>query len=539
LLIAQGRLSFVAGAGACYLGIVLSDLGLFGLGRWLGRSWLRKLVRQRAAPNEVEAAVEWLLKRRVSAVFASRFTPGLRLPTYVAVGALGVQPYAFAALFVLAAAVWTPLLVGAGALAGAAALQANPALWALGGVAAAAIASARSREKLWKARRRLVGRIRRWAQWEFWPVWAAYAPVLGYVAFLALKRRSLTLFTAANPAFDGAGGLVGESKARILGLLARAGAPVAAFRVLRAGSDLPASLTFPAVVKPDVGERGRGVTIVRSWEKLHERLRGSEEDLILQEYVDGLEFGIFYYRFPGQPSRRILSVASKTFPEVVGDGFRTLEELVLANERAVCLAETYLRGLKVPRDTVLPAGAKRRLVEVGSHCRGSMFLDASHLATAALLARLDAISAGAPGFHFGRYDVRVRSAGQLARGEGFRILELNGVASESANIYDPEVSLLEAYRNFFHQWRIAFEIGACNRELGHEPVAALRVAELIVKRKSRNVTSRLWSPTRSWLRACASVLRLRALSGPSHGRRGNAHPRVSPSTARALWGPSP
>jgi hypothetical protein len=53
------------------------------------------------------------------------------------------------------------------------------------------------------------------------------------------------------------------------------------------------------------------------------------------------------------------------------------------------------------------------------------------------------------------------------------------------------------------------------------------------------VTSRLWSPTRSWLRACASVLRLRALSGPSHGRRGNAHPRVSPSTARALWGPSP
>jgi hypothetical protein len=237
------------------------------------------------------------------------------------------------------------------------------------------------------------------------------------------------------------------------------------------------------VVKPDVGERGRGVAIVRSEGELRERLKGAEEELILQEHVEGLEFGIFYYRFPGEASGRILSITSKTFPEVVGDGRRTLEDLILADGRAVCLAETYLRGSKLRRDAVLRAGVSHRLVEIGSHCRGSIFLDASHLATPALLARLDAISHATPGFFFGRYDVRVPSEELLARGEGFRILELNGVSSESVNIYDPRVSILEAYGTLFTQWRAAFEIGARNRAAGAKPATLLEVIQLVLGRR--------------------------------------------------------
>ena len=62
-------------------------------------------------------------------------------------------------------------------------------------------------------------------------------------------------------------------------------------------------LTFPVVLKPDVGERGSGVAIVRSHEQLDAYLRAAEGDIIIQQYIDGLEFGVFYYRYPEQTER--------------------------------------------------------------------------------------------------------------------------------------------------------------------------------------------------------------------------------------------
>ena len=52
------------------------------------------------------------------------------------------------------------------------------------------------------------------------------------------------------------------------------------------------------------------------------------------------------------------------------------------------------------------------------------------------------------------------------RGEDITILELNGVTSEVTHIYDPAVSLIEAYRALCAQWRLAFEIGAENASRG-------------------------------------------------------------------------
>ena len=59
------------------------------------------------------------------------------------------------------------------------------------------------------------GLWRRWTRWEFWPTWALYMPLTPYLVWLALKHRSLTLFTAANPDIP-AGGFIGESKFDIL-----------------------------------------------------------------------------------------------------------------------------------------------------------------------------------------------------------------------------------------------------------------------------------------------------------------------------------
>jgi hypothetical protein len=52
-----------------------------------------------------------------------------------------------------------------------------------------------------------------------------------------------------------------------------------------------------------------------------------------------------------------------------------------------------------------------------------------------------------------------------------KIIELNGVTSEATHIYDPKLSLFDAYRVLFEQWRIAFEIGNLNRARGVRPAS--------------------------------------------------------------------
>ena len=86
-------------------------------------------------------------------------------------------------------------------------------------------------------------------------------------------------------------------------------------------------LTYPIVLKPDVGERGTGVTIARNDEDVHSYLKTSVGDTIVQKYVAGLEFGIFYYRYPGQSKGRIFSITEKHFPTVVGDGVSSITRL--------------------------------------------------------------------------------------------------------------------------------------------------------------------------------------------------------------------
>jgi len=243
-------------------------------------------------------------------------------------------------------------------------------------------------------------------------------------------------------------------------------------------------LAFPVVLKPDVGERGSGVAVIRNESELEAYLRTAEEDTIIQQYVDGLEFGVFYYRFPGESEGRVFSITEKHFPTVVGDGNRSLAELILQDQRAVCLADVYLSRSRRPVDEVPMAGEPVRLVEIGSHCRGSVFLDGSHLKTSALEKGIDRISQRHPGFYFGRYDVRTPSIQALQEGF-FRVIELNGVSAEATHIYDPAVSGLNAYRVLFRQWRLAFEIGSMNRERGARPMPAIELANLIWRRLRR------------------------------------------------------
>jgi hypothetical protein len=223
------------------------------------------------------------------------------------------------------------------------------------------------------------------------------------------------------------------------------------------------------VLKPDVGQRGAGVAVIGGADHLERYLGANHNDLLIQEFVDGPEFGVFYVRAPAAEQGRIISITEKRLPVVAGDGSSTLEELILRDDRAVCLADVYMAS-NVERLADIPVlGERVQLVDIGTHCRGAIFLDGGRHHSDELAARIDAISRGYEGFYFGRYDLCAASIESLRAGREFKIVELNGLTSEATHIYDPRTSLREAYGVLFEQWHLAFAVAAVNRQRGHRP----------------------------------------------------------------------
>ena len=126
-----------------------------------------------------------------------------------------------------------------------------------------------------------------------------------------------------------------------------------------------------------------------------------------------------------------------------------------------------------------------QLVEIGTHCRGSIFLDGSEMVTESLKRAIDRLGRGFEGFYFGRFDIRTSSLSDFQAGRNFKIVELNGVTSEATHIYDPKIGLLKAYKILANQWRIAFEIGAQNRSTGSQPTPLKALLRLVGKQYAK------------------------------------------------------
>jgi membrane protein DedA with SNARE-associated domain len=474
---------------ACFAGIVVGDMGLYWLGRLSGeRAAKTRLFRRVVSEARLRQASHWLEKRGFAAVFISRFVAGLRLPTYLAAGFLKTNFLKFSIYFLFAAALWTPLLVIGAGYAQKLLFSGNflLGLFLLFIVFRTLfIAVSRRRSRLF------IGRIKKIYRWEFWPIQIFYAPVVVYALILGIRFRSLTVFTCANPAIP-AGGFIGESKDAIYKGLRRSEA-AGAFLLEHEVFDFPDNAEsavakaagfaegagYPVVLKPDSGERGKDVQIVKRKSELEESVRETEERYIIQEFAVGDEFSVFYYRYPSEPRGRIFSATEKIFPALVGDGISTIEEMILNDPRAVSIAATYIENMDDDPDRVPSKGETVRLIEIGTHARGAIFNDGARFITEELTNVIDAVCKGYEGFYFGRFDLRAASEEDLKQGRDFRIVELNGVTSESTNIYDRKFSLFDAYRILFRQWRIAFEIGIENRDLGAEPTGIRELAGLL------------------------------------------------------------
>lgn len=347
----------------------------------------------------------------------------------------------------------------------------------------------------WRWLRRKVERTLRF---EYWPIAVVYAPVFVYSLWLGIRHRGYSLPGKCNPGIENGGGIVGESKARIMRMLGDGPEMLATVLVARGGGSEERAaaalagarergITQPFVLKPDSGQRGFGFKVARSEADVEAYFEAVTTDVVVQRFHPGPgECGILWMRHANgeRDGRlgRIFSVTGKEFPRITGDGGHTLEELLERHPRFRRQSPVFLERLRDEATRVPERGEVVKLAVSGNHCQGTRFTDAGHLATPGLEATIDRLvrgfGRGTPaedGLDMVRFDVRYADEAALTRGEGFGIVEMNGTSSESTNVYDPDRSLYWAYGVILRQLRELYALGERRREEG---VVGLRVRDV-------------------------------------------------------------
>jgi hypothetical protein len=307
--------------------------------------------------------------------------------------------------------------------------------------------------------------------WEYWPFGIVQGPFFLYWLWLSLKARSLFFFSASNPSIL-MGGMMGESKFDVLKLVPEEVKPKTILISVPATAQTVIErmrtngLSFPVVFKPDLGERGWMVDRIDNEEEAKDYLSRIKIDFLIQELVAlPLEFGVFYVRMPDQESGKVVSITAKEFLSVMGDGKKTLAELIQFKDRAKLQWSTLRIRFANELSHVPHRGEKIELGAIGNHCLGTTFLNGNNLITPQLNKSFDRISKQVNGFYFGRYDLRCASIEDLENGK-VKVVELNGCGAEPAHIYHPGASLVDALRVLCVHWRTMYRISKLNHERG-------------------------------------------------------------------------
>ena len=315
----------------------------------------------------------------------------------------------------------------------------------------------------------------RLSKFEYWPWYIFYMPLVPYLFYLCIRAKSVTHFTACNPCMPHSG-IKGESKYDILKRIPSRFVPDTFFIETKASvkevleKTALSKITYPFIAKPDVGERGKDVSLIRDVSSLKKYFAQPRAATIIQAYVDlPLELGIMYYRLPGAQKGKVTSVVQKAFLAVRGDGRARLHELIAQNERARFQYERLQNLFSQVWHKVLPDGETLVLENIGNHSRGTGFVNANHMITDLVNEVMDEIAKPIEGFYYGRFDLRCSSWPDLLARKNIYVLELNGLTSEPGHVYDPNYKLADAYRDILNHWKIASRISLENMRRGIKP----------------------------------------------------------------------
>ena len=323
---------------------------------------------------------------------------------------------------------------------------------------------------------------------EFWPMHFLYPLAIVSYPIWALRAKSWLFFTAANPGIE-TGGMIGESKEEINKLIPPQYRPKNALIAVGEKPNivkmrlLVANLSYPLIAKPVVGARGLMVEKVEDFDSLMAHITRFSVDFIVEEFIDyPVEAAVLYWKNPVSLESGIQSITLKSFLSVVGNNTDTVKDLLKKNFRGILQIDRLMRE-KPELMAHIPANGEDILVEpIGNHCRGTMFLNGNDLINEEMVTAFDKIQANLKGCYFFRLDLKVPSVSDLQKGQNIKILEINGVGSEPAHIYDPNYPLWKSWRDTWLMWAKMYEVSEANNFLGI-PYQSLKEFKTFMKRQ--------------------------------------------------------
>ena len=308
-------------------------------------------------------------------------------------------------------------------------------------------------------------------QWEYWNSNIINLPIFFYWAYLSVRAKSLFFFNASNPSIEN-GGFVLEKKSDIYKQMPEGFYPKTLLINIGETKDeiikkiRDNNFVFPLIVKPDIGEKGKGVKKILHKEDAAAYITKADFPMLIQELVTySKEVGIFYYRYPWEENGHISGIVGKEFISVTGNGSSTVEDLLSQNNRYILQINALRKMPEVNLQEVLKAGQEKVLIAFGNHARGSKFVDLSHKINKNFEITMNAICKQIPNFYFGRLDVMYNTWEDLEQGKNFSIIELNGAGSEPTHIYDAtKHSIFFAWKEIAKHIKIMWKIAMYNHK---------------------------------------------------------------------------
>ena len=313
-------------------------------------------------------------------------------------------------------------------------------------------------------------RIYKLFHWEYWPLLMFYIPNIPLAIFYAIKMKSLVFYTAVNPGIKNAG-IGSESKYNTLKMIPSKYTPKSVLHQRNQNIKTTiieikkSGITFPVMVKPNIGFRGLLVKKIDSEITLKNYLEKYPVAFIIQEFLSQrYECGIFYYRYPNKKTGKISSLSLKEFLSVNGDGISNLKELIFKDKRASLYYSFLKENTSLDLATILEKNKLKKLSSIGNHSQGTRFINGNHLINKTLEKNLDKLSHQIEGWYYGRLDVKYNNLEELYNGQ-FKIIEINGILAEPSHIYDTSKnSYFQALKTIRFHWKQMYLIASYNQK---------------------------------------------------------------------------
>jgi len=230
--------------------------------------------------------------------------------------------------------------------------------------------------------------------------------------------------------------------------------------------------SFPLIMKPDIGERGLLVEKINTLEEWEQYLDANHLDYIVQEYIQlPNEIGIFFYKLPGKTDITISSVCLKDFLSITGNGKSTVRQLLRENFHGRLQLDRLEKTNTDLLEKILNSGEISMLEPIGNHSRGTAFYSGNHLIDMEMKSLIQSIIGSHSDINYGRFDIKYNSIEELKRGINYKVIELNGAASEPTHIYDRSIPIWKKYKIFSEHFAVMYDICTIQMQKGIDPIS--------------------------------------------------------------------